>query len=915
MSLTGEDIRRRLQPFAAKWSVYEGSERAEAQTFCNELFACYGQERRAVAAFEQAQSGRFLDLLWPRVCLIEMKAPVEASRLHKHRPQALGYWRDAADPDRNIPSPPFVVLCAFRHLEIWEPGAYPGAPRLVLDLVELPDQYDALLFLAGGEPVFAGGQVALTRDAVSLVTDLFMRLGHRRAADPDVLRTFILQCVWCLFAEDLGLLPAHAFTRLLDDLIAHPKRSSADDLGGLFRCLNDPAAHRPAHGAYAGVPYANGSLFAEAAAVHLEPDELELLRQATAYAWQQVEPQIFGSLLEGGLGHDQQWALGAHYTAEADIQKVVQSTIVRPWEERIENLTTHGEATAALGALMGYVVLDPACGSGNFLYVAYRELRRLEARLRDREGVLRRKEGGSRPKEGIKDQETLAVHYSVQNLKGIDIDGFAIGLARLVIWIGHKLAVDELGIREATLPLTDLSGIRQGDALRMSWPRAAAIIGNPPFHGSQNLRGVLGDDYVEWLKDAFGVGIKDYCVYWFRKAHDRLPDGGRAGLVGTNSISQNRARSASLDYVVGNGGVITDAVSMQEWSGQAVVNVSIVNWVKAPTAPVAEFTLDGVTVGGITPSLEDMATAYPRPQRLAANAGRAFQGQIPGVRGFILEGEAEAKRLLAEDMANADVVRPYLVGADIATDPHQAPRRWTIDFGMRNLEEAMVFAGPMAIVRREVKPVRDRDHRTVYRKHWWRFTAPRPVMRDALALLPRYVAGTATGKRILFCWADAKVCPSNATNVFAFEDDYAMGILCSSIHTAWAKRESSTLRVDIRYTPTSAFETFPFPPGPGDVERAEVAGACARLFEVRGAICAQEGIGLTTLYNLVDEGGYPVVACCHRALDVAVVCAYGWNAAVAGDPGEATRLLVDLNAAIITGAQAYDPFHPPGAPV
>ncbi len=197
MGLSGEDIRQRLSRFAARWSVYEGGERAEAQTFLNQLFECYGTDREAVATFEEPKGGGFIDLLWPRVCLVEMKAPREAARLASHREQALAYWRDAADPDKGIEAPRFVVLCAFRRLEVWEPGRFPKAPRTTLDLVDLPDQYDSLLFLSGSEPVFLGGQVRLTRDAVEHVTDLYHRLRDRRAAGPDVLRDFLLQSVWC----------------------------------------------------------------------------------------------------------------------------------------------------------------------------------------------------------------------------------------------------------------------------------------------------------------------------------------------------------------------------------------------------------------------------------------------------------------------------------------------------------------------------------------------------------------------------------------------------------------------------------------------------------------------------------------------------------------------------------------------
>ena len=160
---------------------------------------------------------------------------------------------------------------------------------------------------------------------------------------------------------------------------------------------------------------------------------------------------------------------------------------------------------------MRYVVLDPACGSGNFLYVAYRELRRIEAELRRRARDMRRSAG-------LREQETLAVYFPLTNIKGIELDPFAVQLARVTMWMGHKLAVDELDLEENVLPLVDLSGIRRGDALKLEWPRADAIIGNPPYHGDRFLRRELGDEYVEWLKSEFGIGVKDYCVYWFRKA-------------------------------------------------------------------------------------------------------------------------------------------------------------------------------------------------------------------------------------------------------------------------------------------------------------------------------------------------------------------------------------------------------------
>lgn len=829
-----------------------------------------------------------------------MKAPAEANRLAKHRQQALDYWRESANDEEGIPAPKYVVVCAFRRLEVWQPGDFPKQPRAILDLVDLPDQYEVLNFLAGRNPQFMGGQQAVTREAVAKITGLYHMLEDRLPEELDILRDFLLQCVWCMFAEDLGQLPEHRFSVILDDLVEDPRRSSADDLYRLFEWLNT-TGKRPDSGMYEGVPYANGGLFERPASVGLVHDELTLLREAARFNWRQVEPSIFGSLLEGALGEEKQWALGAHYTHEADIQKVVQPTIVSPWMARIEALTKHAAAVHLQDELMSYVVLDPACGSGNFLYVAYRELRRIEQRLREREQELREAEG--------KGGQTPIAFYPLQNIRGIELDRFAVSLARVTLWMGHKLATLELGLDEATLPLADLSGIQVGDALRTPWPKTDAIVGNPPFHGSQNLREEFGDDYVDWLDKKFGIGIKDYCVYWFRLAHRNLPDGCRAGLVGTNSISQNRMRKASLNYIVENGGVITDAVSRQKWPGAAVVNVSIVNWLKNPVQAPVDFTLDGVGVVGISTRLIESAIPIEEFGPLPENQGRCFQGPIPAGDFYLTTDEATD--LLNRDEADYEVVvRPYLNGDDITEDPRQYPRRYVVDFDFMKLEQAMMYPAALDVVRARVKPKRETNRDKGFREYWWRFGRPRVDMRQALQGLPRFIASNAQGKRFLFTWQGAEVCPSNLVYVFAFSDDYSMGVISSSVHRAWAIKESSTLRIDLRYTPSSAFNTFPWPT-PHDAERRSIGELSDAIVERRQEICSKRDMGLTELYNQVDDGAWHDLASLHRDLDVAVAQAYGWPAAVASDPLEIVRLLAERHADILSGREAYQPFPPP----
>jgi hypothetical protein len=766
--------------------------------------------------------------------------------------------------------------------------------------LELPDRVDALMFLAGREPVFVASQEAVTRQAVAHVTGLYRRLGDRRAAGPDTLRDFLLQSVWCMFAEDLGQLEGYLFTQIVDDLIADQRRSSADDLGQLFEWLNRPGP-RPGGGIYATTRYVNGGLFEHPAEVHLDTDELRVLRLACEYDWRKVEPHIFGSLLQDALGPAAQHELGAHYTHEVDIQKVISPSIVDPWRARIEDATTLGQVQQLQNELLSYVILDPACGSGNFLYIAYREMRRLEQRLHEKERDLRLAQGRRGATQGA-----LSAFFPLTNIKGIEINAFAVSLARVTLWMAHKLAVDELDLDEATLPLEDLSGIRAGDALRLPWPTASVIVGNPPFHGDRHLRGLLGDEYVEWLKQEFHCGVKDHCVYWFRKAHDHLAPGQRAGLVGTNSIAQNRARSASLNYVVEHGGVITDAVSTQPWPGEAVVEVSIVNWIREPDPLPSTFVLDEQDVDGIDTALVSSTIPLADVPALAANRRRAYQGFLPGAKYDITRDEGD-ELLARADASYADVVRPYLNGRDLTSSVRQEASRYVIDFGQCSLEEAMRYPAALDIVRRQAKEARETSTSYHRNPHWWQFLWPRPDFRQAINGMERFIAGTATGKRILFVWCEAHWRPSNATNVFALDSDYAIGVLTSRIHTDWAAARSSTLRQDIRYTPTSAFETFPWPPC-DDRQRDEIGGCASEMLAIRATLCLEHQIGLTELYNRVDDGAFDAMRRAHRALDVAVAAAYGWEADLVDDVVERNRRLYALNAAIVSGQMAYQPW-------
>ncbi|MEU2713898.1 DNA methyltransferase [Streptomyces sp. NPDC007205] len=900
--LSGAEIQENLRKFVKRWRDFDGTERAEAQTFINELFLCYGSDRRDTGAlFEDSRTADgIMDLHWPGKLIIEMKRPDQADRLENHREQALNYWQTSADVLTERPAPQYVILCAFQKFEVWEPGKYPNAPRATFSLAELPDKYESLLYLtdSGDEALFILGDRELTGKAADTLGALYKHLLRRNAAPPETAQRFVLQLLWCLFAEDLGLLDGKPVQKIVNELSRNPERSSLELFGTLFEVLNDPEDYNR-KGIYSGTRYVNGQLFAKPAKLHIEPEELSLVREASSYHWRSVDPTIFGSLMESCFSDSQRHDLGAHYTHEVDIMKIVRPTIIDPWRDRIAAARTPADAFQVLIDLCGFKVLDPACGCGNFLYVAYRELRALEADAKEKVRQLAKSTGLPLP-------EAPWPYFPLRNLHGLELEPVSVLITRVTLWMGHKQMTDKYGPAEPVLPLEDLSTIRQGDALSLPWPDTDCIIGNPPFLGSQYIRRAKGDAYAEWLKKAFGIGVKDYCVYWFRKTHDRLRPGQRAGLVGTNSISQNRGRKESLDYIAASSGVITDAVSTQKWPGEAKVHVSIVNWVKRPSAQPTNYSLDGVSVAAITSELKTPEASSLGAKPLAANKRHCFQGVIPVGEGFILTEEEAQSLLRRRDADYTQVVRPYLIGDDIADDISHGPRRWIIDFNTMPLEQAMKYSACINIVRDRVKASRDSNPRKARREQWWLFGEKAVGMRASLQGLSRYVACAHLGKRLLLAWQNPETCPSNLVFVFPFEDDYAMGILMSRAHGAWAFGKSS-FKGDLRYTPTSTFDPFPWPAAVTAENRAQVAEASKQLVERRSLVCREEGIGLTDLYNRVEDGAHSDIRALHEVLDRAVFTAYGWKDAKLSD-SEIVQRLLQMNMDITAGRIPYDPF-------
>ena len=856
-----------------------GKERGEAQIFLDRFFQAFGHQGIKEAGAEcefavqkgskQGKTG-FADLVWKPRVLIEMKKKGED--LSKHYRQAFNYWTRIV-PDR----PRYVMLCNFTEFWIYDFNSQVDEPVDLVTLQDLPERVSAFGFMEIEQktPIFDNNQIEVTQETARKMGELYeiiRQRGEREGFKQYVAQRVVLQCVLSMFAEDRGLLPENIFTRCIYECLSDGK-SSYDTLTGLFSEMDRPGI-TPA-GRYKGVDYFNGGLFATIHPIELTKEELTLLETAARQDWKKIRPAIFGSIFEGTASNQQRHKHGMHFTSEVDIMKIVRPTISNYWDTKIEAANTIAELNSLQLELQNYRVLDPACGSGNFLYLAYQELKEIEKSLLDKIATRRRSEAA-------KQQVQMGLVTPLQ-FYGMDINPFAVELAKVTLTIAKKVAIDKLDLTEQELPLDTLdNNIVCEDALFTSWVKANAIIGNPPFLGGRELRKELGDEYTEKVYKQFKdvKGQVDFCTYWFRKAVDNLDTNGRAGLVGTNSISQNISRTASLDYVVENGSYIHDAISSQVWSGDANVHVSIVNWTKQ--TPKKLF-LDNLPVERISTSLKN-EISVSSAKKLKANKNYSFQACELSGKGFIVS-ESEAKELIKQDIKNKNILKPMLDGKSLINLHLQ--KDWVIDFNNMSIEEASNYKIPFQIVKEKVKPERDSNKEKSRRENWWKHGRSRSTMRKALKELSCYFAIPKVTKYTVFSPIDISILPCEANMVIASDDYYILGILNSNIHRLWVKAQSSTLKGDTRYTNTTCFETFPFPQNLCKGERPfaptgtiiqQIRDKTIALHEYRSQQMEQKQWGITQLYNEYFHEPTSKLYKLHQELDKLVMQAYNFKA-------------------------------------
>ena len=849
-----------------------GDEKGQAQVFLDRFFRAFGHEGalEAGATYEERieksskkdQLG-FADLVWKKHVLIEMKKRGEDLTKREHRTQTERYYIRLKKDDR----PRYVMMCNFDEFHIYDFDLQPDQPVDIISLKQLPARSPAFAFMesTSRRPIFKNNQVEITEKAASrmgmLLEMLIERGKERKFAKFNQFQAqrFVLQCVLAMFAEDRGLLPRALFTRCVKDCLEGS--SSYDVLGGLFQAMNQQGV-TPA-GRYEGVEYFNGGLFSEIHPIELQQGELKILEVCAEQNWSQVRPSIFGNIFESALKTDkkQRRAYGIHFTTEGDIRRIVLPTISYYWEERIDAANTVAKLQNLHQELGRYHVLDPACGSGNFLYVAYQELKQVEKLLLDKLNEC----------DGTKGYMNLV---TPQQFYGMDINSFAVELARVTLMIGRKVAIDNLGLKEPSLPLDTLDkNIVRADALFTDWVKADAIIGNPPFLGGKHMRIALGDEYIDRVFKRF-PDVKDsvdFCAYWFRIAQNNLEPNGRAGLVATNSISQGKSRAAALDYVAQNGGHIYAAVSTQPWSGEAKVHVSLINWSKEKPKV---YYLDDRVVSSINCSLQ-ATIDVSQAARLSANLNKCFQGVIPVGMGFIVT-QQQVNDWIKADAKNQEVLKLFSMGTNLAKNPNGMPERWIIDFNDMRIEEASEYVLPFEYVKANVKPERDKNRREVTKFNWWKYGEKRPAMRKALGSLSQYFAVPEVSKWAVFVPCSCEWLPGNKTKVVVSDDFYVFGILTSKIHRIWMNSQKSTLEDRTAYTHNTCFETFPFPQTAAKQSVEQIRATAVELHQYRTQQMSAKQWGITQLYNKFFEEPTSQLFKLHAQLDRQVMQAYGF---------------------------------------
>jgi type II restriction/modification system DNA methylase subunit YeeA len=830
------------ETFIKKWHAADLTERAAAQSHFNDLCALLGEPSPTDAdpkgvwyCFEKGATktggGEGWADVWKRECFAW-----EYKGKRKDLTTALVQLQQYALALQN---PPLLVVSDLDRIRVhtnWT-NTVSEVHDFTLDDLRDPAKRQRLKWVFSDPEKLKPGltRQVLTEQAATEFAQLAKRLraqGH----PPQLVAHFVNRLVFCMFAEDVNLLPGKMFRRMLEAALLQP-----DNFQTMAQALF-AAMRSGGMVGFESVAWFNGGLFDTDDALPLTAGDIRQVLRAAQLDWAEIDPSILGTLFERGLDPDKRSQLGAHYTDRDKIMLIVEPVVTQPWSQAWNTvradiagflekaqaskassvrtkLRNQADATykAFLDKLRSFKVLDPACGSGNFLYLALRALKDFEHRVSIEAEVL-----------GLQREFPRVGPHAVH---GIEINPYAAELARVSVWIGEIQWMQRNGFEIARSPvLRPLDNIECRDAVlsedggEASWPSADVIIGNPPFLGSRLFLRTLGEEYSTRLRKAYHgrvSGNADLVCYWFAKSRRLLAEGGarQVGLVATKAIAKGDSRKVLDDLVRDGSARIFDAWTNEPWVVEgAAVRVAIICCAKSNDKLVVDTRLNGQTATLINTDLTDL----PRPgvldvtavRPLSENAGLAFQG-IKAVGPFDVSGQ-QAREWLEmpqnpNGRPNSDVLRRYLDVEDVVGRPTD---RWIVDFGVDTTEAAAaLYAGPFKHVHDHVLTARATNREARAAAKYWLHQRSRPAMRQALRHLSRFIVTPETSKHRVFRWASKYALPAGSLFVIARDDDMAFGILHSRIHEIWSTALGNRLGQgnDRRYNITQTFEPFPFP--------------------------------------------------------------------------------------------------------
>lgn len=853
--------------------------------------------------------------------------------------------------------------------------------ELTLDDLLNPEKLQLLKWVLSDPDKLKPGKTrqALTEEAAEQFAMLAQRL-RERGFEAQRVAHFVNRMVFCMFAEDVDLLPDRIFQKMLEIAALDPDQfvPMAKDLFG--------AMGTGGSAGWKKVAWFNGGLFDDDEALPLDKEDVQIVLGAARLDWSDVDPSIFGTLFERGLDPDKRSQWGMHYTDRDKIMLVIEPVVTRPllieWnavksqiEKHLKDAEYHkarrprtqAEARKVYAAarraeeaayrkaskvlshflsrLRALRVLDPACGSGNFLYLALLALKDLEHRA-----IIEAEALGF---------ERSAPSIGPENILGIENNPYAAELARVSIWIGEIQWMKRNGFTVSRSPiLKTLDNILCRDAVvnedgsEFVWPDADLIVGNPPWLGDRYHLRELGEEYTAKLRHSYRgrvPGRADLACYWVQKAVEAAEKGtaARFGFVTTKGVTKGASRKA-LDAVDASPDlVIFDAWTNEPWVLKgAKVRSSIFCISRRDRGYIPGKMLNGTSVENIGPDLTEPVNGMhiSHAPRLPENRGVAFQG-VKLTGSFDITGE-KARELLVlpknpNGKSNSDVVRRLW---DIDDVVGRDSDRWVIDFGV-NMDEddACLYEKPFEKVKKVVPEQRKDTREERVKKNYWLFQRPRPRLRAALSTVRRYIVTPESSEHRIFVWATVDILIVGSLFAIARADDTSFGVLHSKFHEAWSTRKGNRLGAgnQRRYNITETFETFPFPDGltpnipaadyASDPRAEAIATAARRLDTLRRAWLnpsdlvdvvpevvpgfpdrlvpkddkAAAILKKRTLTNLYNER--PAwLAKAHADLDAAVAAAYGWPADISEDDALARLLALNAERASTAASKSDD---------